>query len=689
MSSNHSFTQFYSGGLNSQYLLKAFGNNANGQLGVGDNTDKSTPTDVILNHLSPAINTLHITRMDQGSSHSVLFDTDTPKILAAGDNTRGQLGNGTYDSSNYFVEVTGINYGDYFSSTGGPSAVCGEKNTFIKILSINSVKHLYAFGDNSFGQLGLGDTTDRNTATIVPIDTEISSCEIFSTGYNHSLLYGFYGIAPDISYKILGFGKNDSGQLGLGDVSDRYYPTNVSFQNYDISNSINNGGIAYFGCGKNHTAISYENNYNGEIYRNIATFGNNTYGQLGDGTTTNSLSPKIIFNDLSDSNTGIYPLEVHCGESHTVVRMGDNTLRAFGRNNYGQLGLGDVSDRYYPTVVPDISNATDVKCGQYSTTVLLNNGKIKTFGRNSDGQLGDGTTTDRSSPVFVKKSAGGQDVLASYRIRNTYNTNGGFSINTIISPDNTTIEDGSGVIFTINLGLDVSERRIVSIFNGSTITVDDISDIDTSYTTPALSIGTYDYFVENIYSYSETDDSGDIVHTITVVSASPLPCFLEGTRVLTPDGYKRIEEFEPGDRVITADGRIVLAELKETKVKETTKDNAPYIIPRNLFKQGIPSEDVYISPNHAIQIKPKVWIFPKNLEHPSNNVRQVKIGEPLIYYHIETPDYLTDTLVVEGLPVETYGRKHAHKVGYMKVDRIGGYVRVYRDSIESRNIRVV
>jgi hypothetical protein len=601
------------------------------------------------------------------------------------------LGNGTYDSSNYFVEVTGINFGDYGNYAAG-NIICGEKNSFIRLQSnIDSLNHLYAFGDNSFGQLGLGDTIDRNTATRVEtIETDISNVILMSSGYNHSLVFGNYGISPDISYKLLGFGKNDSGQLGLGDVSDRYYPTDVSFRDYDISNSIPASLIVSIGCGKNHTAIIYQYHVDATLY-NIATFGDNTYGQLGDGTTTNSLSPKIIFNDLSDSNTGIYPLAVHCGESHTIVTMADNTLRAFGRNNYGQLGLGDTTDRTTPTVVPDISNARDVKCGQYSTTVLLNNGKIKTFGRNSDGQLGDGTTTDRSSPVFVKKSAGGQDVMASYRIRDAYNTSiGGVNLYTSISPDNTTIEDGSGVIFTINLGLfDVSERRIVSIFNGSTITVDDISDIDTSYTTPALSIGTYVYLVENIYSYLETNDTGDIVHTITVVSASPLPCFLEGTRVLTPDGYKRIEEFEPGDRVITADGRIVLAELKETKVKETTKDNAPYIIPRNLFKQGIPSEDVYISPNHAIQIKPKVWIFPKNLEHPSNNVRQVKIGEPLTYYHIETPDYLTDTLVVEGLPVETYGRKHAHKVGYMKVDTIGGYVRVYRDSIQSRNIRVV
>jgi hypothetical protein len=130
--------------------------------------------------------------------------------------------------------------------------------------------------------------------------------------------------------------------------------------------------------------------------------------------------------------------------------------------------------------------------------------------------------------------------------------------------------------------------------------------------------------------------------------------------------------------------------MKYTDVKSTTQENAPYVIPKNLFKGDLPTGEIYISPNHAIEIKPKVWVFAKNLESATNGkVKQMKAGQSIRYYHIETPDYLTDNLLVDGLVAESYGRKYAKKVGYLFVNNVGGFVRVYRDTIESRNIRVV
>jgi hypothetical protein len=82
-------------------------------------------------------------------------------------------------------------------------------------------------------------------------------------------------------------------------------------------------------------------------------------------------------------------------------------------------------------------------------------------------------------------------------------------------------------------------------------------------------------------------------------------------------------------------------------------------------------------------------VFAKNLAQVSDRVKQMKAGESITYYHIETPDYLTDNLIVDGIIAETYGRKYANRVGYLYSEKVGGFVRVYRDSVESRNIRMV
>lgn len=135
----------------------------------------------------------------------------------------------------------------------------------------------------------------------------------------------------------------------------------------------------------------------------------------------------------------------------------------------------------------------------------------------------------------------------------------------------------------------------------------------------------------------------------------PVPCLVEGTRVLTSAGYRPVETLRRGDKVITADGRLVSARLYRTCVQRTTPETAPYRIPPGLFVGQ--REELLLSPMHAFQISRGLWEIPKYAATRYPQIRQVCLGEAVNYYHVELPDFFRDHLVINGgVVTESYGR---------------------------------
>ncbi len=144
------------------------------------------------------------------------------------------------------------------------------------------------------------------------------------------------------------------------------------------------------------------------------TFGDNGFGQLGDGTRTARTTPTAL-PGISDV------IDLHSGREHVVALTSAQTVRTWGSNGQGQLGLGGGADRLTPTAVPGLSGITAVTTGHYHSMALTADGRIYAWGRNADGQLGDGTRTRRNSPVLVSgiddaiAIAAGRDM--SYAVR--------------------------------------------------------------------------------------------------------------------------------------------------------------------------------------------------------------------------------------------------------------------------------
>jgi alpha-tubulin suppressor-like RCC1 family protein len=134
-------------------------------------------------------------------------------------------------------------------------------------------------------------------------------------------------------------------------------------------------------------------------------WGNNSFGQLGDGTITAQFTPKIVGTNVTAAATG---------GGHTLYITSDGILMGMGRNNYGQLGDGTTIDRLSPIVVS--SNVIAVAAGIDHSLFLKNDGSLWATGLNAHGELGDDTGKDQHAPVMITEdvaaiSAGGQHSL--------------------------------------------------------------------------------------------------------------------------------------------------------------------------------------------------------------------------------------------------------------------------------------
>ncbi len=122
----------------------------------------------------------------------------------------------------------------------------------------------------------------------------------------------------------------------------------------------------------------------------LYTWGDNEYGQLGNGTKTNSYTPIKIMDNIKS-----VCLEDFCSAAITE----DGSLYMWGHNYYGQLGNGTTTDSSIPVKI--MENVKNVSLGCYHSAAITEDGSLYTWGYNGYGELGNGTTTDSSIPVKI------------------------------------------------------------------------------------------------------------------------------------------------------------------------------------------------------------------------------------------------------------------------------------------------
>jgi len=393
--------RFHTCALLNNIYVKCWGYNDAGQLGLGDTNNRGDESGEMGDDL-PAVDLgtgRTATAISAGSNH-VCAILDNKSVKCWGGNYYGQLGLGDTNKRGDASGEMGDNLPAVDLGTGRTATAisAGDSHT-CAILDNKSVK---CWGGNFWnGQLGLGDTNDRGDASgemgdnlpAVDLGTGRTATAIAAGGFQTC------AILDDKSVKC--WGKNHHGQLGLGDTNARG----------DASGEMGDNLPAVdLGTGRTATAIAAGYDYTCAILddKSVKCWGFNSSGQLGLGDTIDrGGSPGEMGDDLPvlDLGIGRVATAIAAGSSHTCAILDDKSVKCWGNNRFGELGLGDTNARgdasgemgdNLPAV--DLGtgrSATAIATAPWRTCALLDDTSVKCWGRNVFGTLGLGDTIDR------------------------------------------------------------------------------------------------------------------------------------------------------------------------------------------------------------------------------------------------------------------------------------------------------
>jgi len=285
---NHSCVILGSGGM------KCWGSNDYGQLGDGTTVDRDAPVDV--SGLSSVVSAIAI-----GADHTCVI-TDVGGVMCWGSNNHGQLGDGTTEDRIVPVSASGL-------SSGAVSIEAGYYHT-CAVMDTGGVK---CWGHNGYGQLGDGTTEERTT----PVDVAGLPSDVTAIAIGG---YATCAVTPVGGMKC--WGHNEDGQLGDGTTQDRTEPVDVT----GLSSAVSAAA-----AGANHTCAVLDTGV-------VQCWGVNDFGQLGDGTTEDRTAPV----DVLGLSSGVSA--VAAGGYHTCALLDTGHVQCWGGNMFGQLGNGTTTE---------------------------------------------------------------------------------------------------------------------------------------------------------------------------------------------------------------------------------------------------------------------------------------------------------------------------------------------------------
>jgi alpha-tubulin suppressor-like RCC1 family protein len=344
---------YHSLGLSTNGSLWVWGANYDGQLGLSDTINRNVPYPVgsPVPPSSLIVNLISSSQIDLSWADNA-NNEECFKI------ERKTNRNGTYAE----IDIVGVNVISY--SDINPTGFAPRTTYYYRVRAYNLFANSF-YSNESYTAIS-GNWFD------------------VSTGYNHTL-----GLKSDAT--AWAWGRNDSGQLGLGGTVDRITPTQVGTQS-DWLNLIG-GSVHTLGLKTDNTAWSW---------------GYNNNGQLGLGHTNLRKTPVQI-----GTQSDWYSLVA--GQNHSLGLKTDNTAWAWGFNQYSQLGLGDMGiNRNTPTQIGTQSDWYSLAAGDHHSLGLKTDNTIWSWGYNRYGQLGLGDMgINRTTPTQIGTQSDWYSLIAS------------------------------------------------------------------------------------------------------------------------------------------------------------------------------------------------------------------------------------------------------------------------------------
>jgi hypothetical protein len=354
----------------------AWGDNSAGELGDGTLRGSGVPVGVA--GLSG------IQAIAAGGRHDLaLLSNGT--VMAWGDDTFGQLGNGVASANGDSEAPAAV------GGLSGVTAVAAGEEHSLALLSNGTV---LAWGDNAEGQLGDGSTTSSAVPVAV---TGLTGVEAIAAG-------SLFSLALLSNGTVMSWGSNIEGQLGDDSLTNSDVP--VPVQGLTGVTAISAGGRFALALLSNGTVMSW---------------GDNSNDQLGDGMDVSVQSLSTVPVPVVDI-TGVQA--VSAGFQHAAALLSDGTVMDWGDNSFFQLARpngfpGGISDSDTPLTVPGLPSATSIATGGLFSLAVVAGGKVMSWGDDSFGQLGSGSDVTGPSVVTVSGlsavsalAAGGESALA-------------------------------------------------------------------------------------------------------------------------------------------------------------------------------------------------------------------------------------------------------------------------------------
>lgn len=348
--------------------VKCWGSNSDGQLGDGTfGTTRPAPVDVT--GLATGV-----TAVDAGGGHTCAL-TSAGGVKCWGNNHNGQIGDNTNSGRSTPTSVSGLASGVAAVSAGGNHTCAATRFGAAR-----------CWGWNRDGQIGDG-TSNNSRLTPKAVSGLASGVVAVSAGAGESCALLSTGA-------IKCWGANGWGQLGNNKApgTEILSATPVAVSGIASGASALSLGVGY-GC-----AV---------VVGGVRCWGRNWYGALGDGTTFDRAVPTAVVGLAS----GV--VSVAAGNDHTCAVTSLGAVKCWGRNDFGQVGDGSTDNRLSPVAVSGIPNgAVAVAAGQYHSCALLWTGVVKCWGLNTSGQIGDGTL---ASPRLTPTTTNSLNALARAR----------------------------------------------------------------------------------------------------------------------------------------------------------------------------------------------------------------------------------------------------------------------------------
>ncbi len=356
--------------------VKCWGRGTNGRLGNGGTARATTP--VFVTGLTNIIEV----EAYSGSTCAIDF---VGGVKCWGQNADYQVGDGTNVDKTTPVDPVGLSSGNLSLSQG---------DWALHTCVMTTARKLKCWGRSNYYQTGASNLT---ADVQVPGDVRTLTNKILKIDAGQNFTCALEDDGTGLSGGLRCWGAGSYGRQGNGSTSNSYPLALVPGLE---------SGVKDFSVGYYHACALVDD---GAGAGGVKCWGRNNQGQVGTGNTVDQTSPV----DVAGLTSGVESLSVHLFHGCAVTTGG--ALYCWGRNNQGQLGIGNRTNSFLPTLVPGMGAGVEsVSTGRYHTCAVMTSGALYCWGDNVRGQIGDGTQSDRLSPVLISAS-GIESVSAGYR----------------------------------------------------------------------------------------------------------------------------------------------------------------------------------------------------------------------------------------------------------------------------------